>query len=44
MEAIESFLNTLNGVDRDVLFFILAMAAIALAGFCIHVVGQRGSK
>jgi hypothetical protein len=44
MDALVPILQTLNVLDREVLLFLLAMAAVGLAGFCVHVISQYGKR
>lgn len=45
MENLSIFLMTISGLEPQVLIFLLAMAAICLAAFCIYVVDRsRGNK
>lgn len=44
MDAIVPIVQAINLLDREVLFFLVAIAAVGLAGFCVHVVSQFGKR
>ncbi len=41
MESVIPILNALNGIERDILFFLIAMGVIAFAAFCIYVIHRN---
>lgn len=42
MDFIIPILNAVNALDRDVLFFIVSMSALALVAFSLSLLRQKG--
>jgi hypothetical protein len=44
MEFVTPILIALNNTDRDILFFIVAVGALALAAFCMYVILRHSDQ